>query len=184
MEALLGRGASTWVDVEVRAVFSLGLDLVLRAHHALGRMSACSAQAEFAEMLAEFLECARGLSDAIGRVGNTSLETNTDGADAFSRWLGDEVSTLRKHPLQTEVLSSTSNGSAIVVSRLARGSGPPPLRDESAATRRAPPRPRAEHFFFEVIDKRPAIELCAEYVDRVSSILDESRQRLKLLGHS
>jgi hypothetical protein len=43
-------------------------------------------------------------------------------------------------------------------------------------------KPRPEDFYFEGADKLPAIVMCAEYLERVTSLLDQSKVALKRLG--
>ena len=43
-------------------------------------------------------------------------------------------------------------------------------------------KPRPDDFYFEGVDKLPAIQLCSEYLDRVTELLDQSKVALKRFG--
>jgi hypothetical protein len=138
----------------------------LIAHHALGRMTACTSVVELSDAASEFLQAAATVSRCIARLG---VEEGTS-------------TPLARHPLAIELqrIALTNKAPALYVSRLARGSEAPPFRDGLSYTQvKVTLTPRPEDFFFESTDKKSAIELCAEYLDRVTALLDVSRRRLE-----
>jgi hypothetical protein len=125
----------------------------MKAHRALGRMSASATLAEFTDAAAELIASLREIS--------SSLETlaKNDRRRAFAAWFA-------KHGLHSELLKIPATP-AVYISRLprARGSEPPPIRGSMA-----------EDFYFEGADKRPAIQLCAEFLERVTTVLDQTKR--------
>jgi hypothetical protein len=146
----------------------------LRAHHALGCLATCSSAAEFADRAKELIALTRAVSQAIARIREES-ELHVS-RRAFSEWLGVQLGHLQRHPFETVA------SPPVYAARLARGSGPPPF--DGVAIGRVPTAPqRPEDFFFEGFDKRPALELCAEYLERVTRVLDETREQMRRLGY-
>jgi hypothetical protein len=179
---------------DVGGPLQLAAAQALIAHRALGRMSVSATVAEFSAATLEFMSAARGVSQTVAVL---ALGSNGEGSDrrrAFTAWFAAEVAGVLAHPMQSDVVQASSNEPPVVyVSRPARGSDQPPVREAVAevtpvngspigrlaiVTR----RPRPEDFYFEGADKRPAIELCAEYLDRVTTLLDESKATLRRLG--
>lgn len=152
----------------------------LTAHRALGRMSACTSATEFSDAAAELLTAARGISQSIAAVARAVASDGSNRRRAFAAWFATQVSTVLSHPMQSEVQKQEMT--AVYMSRLARGSGSPPIREALTLARMASLRPRPEDFYFEGLDKRPAIELCCEYLERVTCLLDQSKQAIKRFG--
>ncbi|HLL22288.1 MAG TPA: hypothetical protein VK427_09160 [Kofleriaceae bacterium] len=167
--SLLRPVSPTRRDVDVASAQALA------AHHALGRMSACSSVAEFALAANEFLASARGLAQAVAKLARSAANDHgTTKRRAFAAWFAIQVTPVVQHPVQSELLRGAPE---VYVARPARGSDAPPFA--GAPMVRVPkPRPRAEDFYFDGVDKRPAIELCAEYLERVTSLIDDSRRTL------
>jgi hypothetical protein len=143
------------------------------AHHALGRLFACDSEAEFTDAVTEFLAQARAVCQSLARLRETCSPRGP--ADATHQWLSAQIAALQKHPLELALERATPP--PIYSSRMARGSAPPPFRGEIAIE----PKPAGD-FFFEGIDKLPALELCASFLERVTAVLDETRHQLKLAG--
>ena len=145
----------------------------LRAHEALGRLLACHNEAQFSSAVTEFLQHARAVCQSLARLRETC---SPNGADAVQQWLASQISALQKHPLEVALAKATPP--PIYAARLARGSEPPPFAGAPSAL-----EPKAaDEFFFEGIDKRPAVELCASYLECVTAVLDETRHQLKRAG--
>lgn len=143
------------------------------AHHALGRLFACDSEAEFAAAVTEFLKQARAVCQSLARLRETCAPRGP--ADATHHWLSAQIAALQKHPLEVALMRATPP--PIYVARIARGSEPPPFKGEPIVE----PKP-VDEYFFEGIDKRPAVELCASYLERVTAVLDETRHQLKRAG--
>ena len=152
----------------------------LQAHVALGKMSACATVAEFAEAAHEFMSAARGVSQSVAWLARTTATDASERRRGFSAWFALSARDLLVHPVQSELQQQMQP--AVYVSRLARGSGHPPIREAMTMPTLQAVKPRPEDFYFEGVDKRPAIELCAEYLDRVTNLLDESKQAIKRFG--
>ena len=60
---------------------------------------------------------------------------------------------------------------AIYSMRFAQGSGPPPFNGVDVV--------RPHELYFDGLDKRPALEMCAVYLDRVTRLLDETRDQAR-----
>jgi hypothetical protein len=144
------------------------------AHHALGRLFACDSEAEFTAAVTEFLSQARAVCQSLARLRETCSPRGP--ADATHHWLSAQITALQKHPLEVALTRATPP--PIYSARMARGSAPPPFAGTPIASE---PKP-ADEFFFEGIDKRPAVELCASYLERVTAVLDETRHQLKRAG--
>jgi hypothetical protein len=132
----------------------------LRAHHALGLMTACKTTGEFSEAVTAFLSAARAVTRTVVRAERDNQTS------AFPTTFRDQLLAILKHPLE---------GSAtppVYMSRLARGSAPP--YGEAPAVPRVITReiPRADDFYFETCDKKPAIELCADYLMHITALVD------------
>jgi hypothetical protein len=169
VDAPVGRGTSMPVRVEVRAlhsyVFQVAASKTLRAHHALGRLLVCRSTAEFATVAHEFLMHAYSVARTIERIGRMGEEDL-----AFAAWFATQHAKLSQHPVYLEL---QTDAPTIYRSRVAHGSHPP-FGDELA--------PRRGEFFIEGLDERPALELCADYLDRATELLDDTRERLHALG--
>lgn len=150
----------------------------LRAHHALGRLYACRSESEFSEIVAELLTLARSVTESIARLPAAHVVGRTTEAHIFfAQWLSARMASLQCHPLEGTLVTSTP---PIYSARLARGSEAPPF--DALSIDRAPKAAHPHEFFFEGLDKRPALELCASYLDRVTTLVDEVRQRMRHLG--
>jgi hypothetical protein len=147
----------------------------LLAHHALGRMSAATTVAEFSAAVCEFLAAARSIARLVEQAADGSASDAR--RRAFAMWFGKQMSGLFAHPIENGLDAKPT----VYALRLARGSGPPPFQD---APQEPEPvvRPRPDDFFFETIDTRPAITLCAEYLDRITHLLDETKRARKRFG--
>lgn len=145
-------------------------------------MSACTSVAEFSDAAIELMSAARGIAQALVLLARLSASDGSERRRAFTGWFATQVSTVLQHPVHTEVKGSSLDPPAVYLSRLARGSEHPPIREATMLGRMAALRPRPEDFYFEGVDKRPAIEMCAEYLERVTSLLDQSRQAMKRFG--
>ena len=117
-------------------------------------MTTCRSIDDFSDAVRSFLFAARAATRTMARADHESLRFH--------------LVALLKHPLET-------NTPAIYMSRLARGSAPP-YGEESTApvvgrviTREIP---KADDFYFEGFDKKPAIELCAELLERITLLVD------------
>jgi hypothetical protein len=166
---LVQHGVMVVAPVEARAsqsyVFQVAASKTLRAHHALGRLLVCGSTPEFATVAHEFLMHAHSVArtiERIGRMGEADL--------AFAAWFAEQIATLWKHPIYLEL---ETEAPAVYRSRFAHGSHPP-FGD--------PPIPRRSDFFIEGLDETPALDLCADYLDRATQLLDDTRQRLQALG--
>ena len=151
----------------------------LLAHRALGHMSACTTTAEFVDAVNDLMFAARGISHALAGLARVS-----DGSErrrAFAAWFGAQAGVVLQHPLQTLHASSTEPP-VVYMTRLARGSNAPPIREALGLGRMPDVKPRPEDFFFDGADKQPAIVMCADYLDRVTSLLDLSKQAMKRFG--
>ena len=165
--APFARRSSSPVDGEVRAlhsyVFQVAASKTLRAHHALGRLLVCASAEEFANAAHEFFIHAFTVArtiERIGRMGEHDL--------AFAAWFSQQLQALSNHPVALELEAEPP---AIYRSRLAHGSH----HGEPTPARRA-------DYFIEGLDEQPALELCADYLDRATKLLDDTRQRLLELG--
>lgn len=140
----------------------------LRAHHVLAVMHACKTPAELADAAADFLAAARSAAQTLARLGESGAD------DAFVQWVGERLVALRAHPIEAQLATSTRP--VITIGRFARGSGPPPFREGDKvvfATHADEP-----FFCFEGLDRRPAVDVCAEYLHYLTLLVDESRSRL------
>ena len=153
----------------------------MQAHVALGKMSAASTVAEFADAATEFMSAARGVSQSVAWLARTTATDASERRRGFSAWFAMSARDLLVHPVQAELLPQQTQPS-VYLSRLARGSGHPPIREAMSLAKLMAVKPRPEDFYFEGVDKRPAIELCAEYLDRVTNLLDESKHAIKRFG--
>jgi hypothetical protein len=135
---------------------------------------ACNSEAEFTAAVTEFLAQARAVCQSLARLRETCSPRGP--ADATHQWLSAQIAALQKHPLELALKQATPP--PIYTARMARGSAPPPFNGEPLV---APTKGPAE-FYFEGIDKLPAVELCASYLDRVTAVLDETRHQLKRAG--
>lgn len=155
----------------------------LIAHRALGRMSACQTVAEFSEAAADLMNAAREMSQSFASLAHVPAGSDGNSSErrrAFSAWFATQVTTVFSHPMQSEL--QRTGMPTVYLSRLARGSGPPPIREAMTLARMMSVPPRPDDFFFEGADKRPAIEMCAEYLERVTSLLEQSKQAMKRFG--
>jgi hypothetical protein len=133
----------------------------MRAHHVLGVMEACKTPAELTDAAADFLATARSAAQTLARLGETVSDA------AFVHWVGERLLALRAHPVEAELAAATRP--AITVARIARGTEPP----------FATGMPQDEPYFcFEGLDRRPAIDLCTEYLQHLTLLVDETRTRL------
>jgi hypothetical protein len=145
------------------------------AHHALGRLFASDSEAEFTAAVTEFLGQARAVCQSLARLRETCSPRGP--ADVTHQWLSAQIAALQKHPLELALKRTTPP--AVYSSRMARGSAPPPFAGEPLVV---PAKAVSDEFFFEGIDKLPALELCASFLERVTAVLDETRHQLKLAG--
>ena len=141
----------------------------LRAHHALGRMSASVTAAEFSAAVCEFLAAARTIASLVEQAADR--DANGARRRAFSLWFGKQMAGVFAHPIENGLPARP----AVYALRLARGSGAPPF-DDLPPQPEPVARPRPDDFFFETIDTRPAISLCAEYLERITNLLDETKR--------
>ena len=147
----------------------------LRAHHALGRMSASVTVAQFSAAVCEFLAAARTIAHLVEQ----AADRDASGARrrAFSLWFGKQMAELFAHPIENGLPARPT----VYALRLARGSGPPPF-DDLPPQPEPVARPRPDDFFFETIDSRPAITLCSEYLERITQLLDETKRARRRFG--
>lgn len=141
------------------------------AHHALGRMSASVTTAEFRVALYEFLATARNVARLVEQAAEGSPHDAR--RRAFTSWFGERTAVLSAHPIE----NGLDRKPVVYASRHPRGSGPPPIADlpkEPEPTA----RPRPDDYFFEQVQSKPAIALCAEYLDRITELLDQSKWAL------
>ena len=171
------RGVTTRRDVA--KPLEIAAAQALQAHVALGKMSACTTVAEFAEAATEFMSAARGVSQSVAWLARTNAVDASERRRGFSAWFALSARELLVHPVQSELQQQQPS---VYVSRLARGSGHPPIREAMTLPTIVAVKPKPEDFYFEGVDKRPAIELCAEYLERVTNLLDESKQAIKRFG--
>ena len=167
------RGVSTRRDLA--NPLQIAAEQAMHAHVALGKMSAASTVTEFADAATEFMSAARGVSQSVAWLARTSATDASERRRGFSAWFAMSARDVIVHPVQAEP-------PAIYISRLARGSGHPPIREAMTLAKMMSVKPRPEDFYFEGVDKRPAIELCAEYLERVTNLLDASKQAMKRFG--
>lgn len=154
----------------------------LLAHRALGRMAVCDNANDFADAANDLLAATRGISAAIATLARSSASDGSERRRGFTAWFAMNAQPLVLHPVQSE-LQKSAQPPAVYVSRLARGSGHPPIRDaETIVTIQQHVKPRPDDFYFEGVDKLPAIQLCSEYLDRVTDLLDQSKAALKRFG--
>jgi hypothetical protein len=154
----------------------------LNAHRALGRMSACTSVADFSEAAIELMAAARGISQTLTLLARLTAIDSSERRRAFTGWFAAQALSVLQHPMHAEVHGSSLEPPAVYLSRIARGSDHPPIREATMLARMAAMKPRPEDFYFEGVDKRPAIEMCSEYLERVTSLLDQSRQAMKRFG--
>lgn len=169
----------------------------LIAHRALGRMAVSSTVAEFSDASVELVTAARGMWGAVATLARSmALGERSERRRAFMAWFGNAVVGVLQHPLQRWVVQATASTRPVVyVSRVARGSCALSMRDGdvSVAGEAAPGvviarmaivshRRRAEDFYFKSANTRPAIVMCAEYLERVTTLLDASKVTLHRLG--
>lgn len=159
----------------------IAAEQAMQAHAALGKMSACTTVTEFADAATEFMSAARGMSQSVAWLARTSATDASERRRGFSAWFAMSARELIVHPVQAELQAKTQTP-PIYISRLARGSGHPPIREAMTLAKMMSVKPRPEDFYFEGLDKRPAIELCAEYLERVTNLLDASKQAMKRFG--
>ena len=134
----------------------------LRAHHLLGRLTTCDSLAEFASAATELVALTRAVTQSIARLRDDAAAQRSE----LAAWLHHQMTTLERHPLET-----MQSLPSLYAARLAAGSSPPPFEGLV--------RHRADEFYFEGHDKRPALELCADYLDRVTKLLDETREQTR-----
>jgi len=148
---------------------------VLRAHHTLGRMSCSVTAAEFTEAVSEFLVVARSVSQVIARLG----ASNTVGGDEHDRFVRERCADVAQHPLEM-ILHAGGGTMPAIYARQARGSGLPPSGEGIVIARMTTPTKRQpDDFFFEDSDANPAILLCADYLEHVTRLLDQSRLQIR-----
>jgi hypothetical protein len=140
----------------------------MRAHHVLAVMQACTTPAELTDAAADFLAAARSAAQTLARVGESVDD------DAFAQWVGERLLALRAHPIEAELSAATRP--AITTGRIARGSEHPPFRHGDKLV--LPTHDDEAFFCFEGLDRRPAVDLCAEYLQYLTLLVDESRARL------
>lgn len=128
------------------------------AHHAFGRMLAAKSLAELTPAAGDFLAATRGAARAI------------TGAARRLPGLSHELSALERHPL----IAIDEQSPQLYVSRLARGS----RADLSRGSVLPSLVPSPGDYFFENADKRPAIALCREYLERIDDLIDQTRRAL------
>jgi len=128
------------------------------AHHAFGRLLAAKSLAEFTASAADFLASTRGTARAI------------TGAARRLPGLLQQLSALERHPL----VVVDEQAPQLYLSRLARGS----QADLSRGRLLPSLVPSPGDYFFENIDKRPAIALCREYLERIDDLIDQTRRAL------
>jgi hypothetical protein len=150
-------------------ILNVAASKALRAHHALGKLAVCRSEAEFVKTATEFLVHARAVCQSLARLRETSGAHGSRVHD----WLAGQITTLQQHPLEVALTRPTTP--AVYTQRVARGSEPPPF--EGVVHAAITPKP-VDEFYFEGLDKRPAVELCASYLERVMMVLDETRSQL------
>jgi hypothetical protein len=127
-------------------------------HHAFGRMLAAKSLAEFTAAAGDFLAATRG-----------AVRSMTGAARRLPGLL-QQLSAVERHPL----LAVDEQSPPLYLSRLARGS----RADLSRGTLLPPLVPSPGDYFFENVDKQPAIALCREYLERVDALVDQTRSAL------
>lgn len=128
------------------------------AHHAFGRLLAAKTLADFTAGAGDLLAAMRGATRAIS------------GAARRLPGLLQQLTALERQPLH----AIDEHAPQLYVSRLARGS-----RADLARGGLLPSLvPSPEDYFFENVDKRPAIALCHEYLERVDDLIDQTRRAL------
>ena len=146
------------------------------AHRALGTMFASETSKDFHDAAGEFLGTARTVRNLVARLG---LEEFGDGlsspADAqsqakFDRWLADAIEPLLAHPLES--LDADPAPPLKYVPRIDEV----PVAKSRASTELGVMRSRPDGYYFQFMDTRPAIELCADYLERVTALADEAVQ--------
>ena len=153
----------------------------LLAHRALGRMAVCENANDFADAANDLLAATRGISGAIATLARSGVNDGSERRRAFTAWFAVNARELFQHPIQT-TLQGSMKPPTVYVSRLARGSGHPPIREAMTLANMQSIKPKPEDFFFEGVDKLPAIQLCSEYLDRVMNLLDQSKAAMKRYG--
>jgi len=153
----------------------------LLAHRALGRMAVCDNANDFADAANDLLAATRGISASIATLARTGASDGSERRRAFTAWFAANVRDVVAHPIQTE-LHAKQTPPTVYVSRLARGSAHPPIREAMTLGNMQSFKPRPDDFYFEGLDKLPAIQLCSEYLDRVTNLLDQSKVAMARFG--
>lgn len=137
-------------------------DDVLAAHHALGRMYGSTTAEEFSAAAAEFLDATRAVTQTLARDSRA-----------------DDVSAVMRRAFELDA-STLITAATVRMTRLARGSGPHSLPAHDSSSQRevrpAPAKARPEDFYFAGFDRHPAIHVCAEFLERVTSALDKAKR--------
>lgn len=136
-------------------------------------MATASSMQEFAEAAKRMLAAARSASRSLAQLADVEGDERHR---AFASWFDDHMPPLLRHPLEHSAIGE------VYVSRLARGASPPVESNPALWRLTAPTKQRADDFFFEGADKRPAISLSAEYVEQVTTMLAMTKRALKHFG--
>jgi hypothetical protein len=176
----------------IAATIDAATAMLANAHHALGRMSACQSAPEFSKATADFLAVARDVSGRIMRIA-TACGDDTR-IDEFATWLADATKKLTEHPLDSiatkrvlAIRRQPPEGMALGSTRQARGSAPPYAEDRNITIGKlggwvladSITSARPDDFYFQHLEERTAIALCADYLDTISALLAAATRELK-----